>query len=88
MRVLFGDTIRVSWGKSNRLYTAQVLNEDAIETVSNEQPAEEIPTKDKSTTVPRALKGCRLPTDLFTIELGKGANLSPSCTMESDEEVA
>ena len=35
-RVLVGDTIRVRWGKSNRLYTAQVLDEDAIETVSNE----------------------------------------------------
>ena len=89
-RVLVGDTIRVRWGKSNRLYTAQVLNDDTVETVSNEQPVEETPTKNKSTTVPRALKGRRLPTDLFTFELGKGANLSPSCSlrMESDEEVA
>ena len=86
--VLVGDTITVRWGKSSRLYTAEVLNEDTIETVSNKQSAEETPTKNKETTVPKALKGRRLPTDLFTFELGKGASLSPSCRMELDEEVA
>ena len=64
------------WGKSSRLYTAKVLNEDTIETVSNKQSAKETPTKNKETTVPKALKGRRLPMDLFTFELGKGASLA------------
>ena len=55
-------------GKSNRLYTAEVLDEDTIETISNKQPAEETPMKDKNMTVPKALKGHQLPIDLFTFE--------------------
>ena len=66
-----GNMISVKWGKTNKYYKAKVLGN------SQETPLKETPKQPHLTETakraPKVSQGRRLPTDLFTFELGKGA---------------
>ena len=63
-----GQRVKVKWGKSNKLFSAEILSDDEAPVVE-EMPTKELPRQ--STTA----IGQRLPTDLFTFELGSGSKM-------------
>ena len=69
-----GQRVKVKWGKSNKLFSAEILSDDEAPVVE-ETPTKELPRQ--STTA----IGRRLPTDLFTFELDSG-----STNAQEDEE--